>query len=270
MGSLNFGLESYVNKLKKQTENAINRNNDKIDQLRGIKPASRNNDNTDIDDLEFGLFEDNYNGENDRYFDYLELEEKQAQFEKEYNNRIVELSAQAAQLIRDRAIEYTPVDTGTLLYSQYLFPYEQGWELGYACEYAVYVHEISFNKHEPPAQYKFLEDAAYEVQNEFKEVYGVSIPIKIEYDPLRIFIGVTDAPGEFISDIKENEKVWTSEDNIIKMYDFLNSPPDFTRWNDKQIDFYMKLNKFVDWYYGHRHIDGESVLREFGMRQRHQ
>ena len=66
-------------------------------------------------------------------------------------------------LIMKRAIEYTPVKTGELRKSIYIKSVGSGIAIGYSKDYAIYVHEIGFYNHASPTQYKFLEEAAYEV-----------------------------------------------------------------------------------------------------------
>lgn len=96
-----------------------------------------------------------------------------------------------AMIILNKAIYYTPVDTGTLRDSSYIEEYEDGFVVGYNADYAVYVHEIEKNEH-PYGQYKFLEDAALETYN---EVTDIDFSIGIEYNPLRVYVGVSSEPG---------------------------------------------------------------------------
>lgn len=105
----------------------------------------------------------------------------------------------ASMEIIAKALYYTPVDTGNLIGSLYIKPITRGFEIGYTADYAVYVHEITENHHEPPTRSKFLEDAAFEIQSDFRASHGVDVPIKIEYSPLRIFVGGLKTPGERIT-----------------------------------------------------------------------
>ena len=269
MASYNFGLEAYVNRLRKQAEHAIDKNNKRLEQLNNNSYTNASDDETYVDDEYFT--DEDFNS----FDDEEEITDEDFEnFEDNNDNTLggyVDTNTlyKVAIDVYERASEYTPVDTGTLKSSIYIKQYDQGFEIGYDCEYAIYVHEISFNQHEPPTQYKFLEDAAYEVQNEYRDVLDLDIVMKMEYNPLRLFIGVPDAPGQFITDIKYNEARYTSDDAVIQMYDFINSAPDFNNWSDEKINMYFKMRKFADYYYGVRHINAYDMLKEFGMRQRH-
>lgn len=112
-----------------------------------------------------------------------------------------------AELIFKEAFRLTPMKTGSLRKSMYVRPYKDGYVVGYDAEYAVYVHEIGFYTHKPPTQYKFLEDAGYNVYSSMrKQASQLGITLNMEYEPLRLFIGVTKAPGQSLMKIKKNEK----------------------------------------------------------------
>lgn len=123
----------------------------------------------------------------------------------EVGNIVNKAYALIAFKVLRRALYYTPVDTGKLRDSSYIKPYKDGYVVGYDCDYAVHVHEVGFNYHEDPTQYKFLEDAAIEVLEEHLEDTGLT-DINIEYNPLRVFIGVKDAPGKSIVAMGERRK----------------------------------------------------------------
>lgn len=112
-----------------------------------------------------------------------------------------------AELVFKEAFRLTPMKTGNLRKSMYVRPYKDGYVVGYDAEYAVYVHEIGFYTHKPPTQYKFLEDAGYNVYSSMrKQASQLGITLNMEYEPLRLFIGVTKAPGKSLMKIKKNEK----------------------------------------------------------------
>lgn len=78
----------------------------------------------------------------------------------------------------EKALDYTPVDTGRLLKSGYLEKAPEGRkrprvELGFAKGgdpyYAVYVHELTQNYHRAPTRAKFLQSALEEDVGEFEE-----------------------------------------------------------------------------------------------------
>lgn len=95
--------------------------------------------------------------------------------------------------VASRALRYTPIDTGRLRKSLYVRGYKGGMVVGYSAPYAIYVHEIAENAHSFPTKYKFLEDAAIEVISQYD---NLPVEIRIEYKPLRVFIGRNISNGE--------------------------------------------------------------------------
>jgi hypothetical protein len=69
-------------------------------------------------------------------------ENKQNIFELNSN-----VKALLAYKILQRSILYTPVDTGKLRNSAYIKPYEDGYEIGDTCEYAIHRLEEIFAMH---------------------------------------------------------------------------------------------------------------------------
>lgn len=68
------------------------------------------------------------------------------------------LYAEAANIMRV-SLRQAPVDFGLLRRSHYItLPRRGQVELGYGASYAVFVHEITENFHEPPTKAKYLED----------------------------------------------------------------------------------------------------------------
>lgn len=178
------------------------------------------------------------------------------------------MKAMIAYKILHKAIIYTPVDTGKLRNSVYIKMHGTGYEIGYTCEYAIYVHEIGVNHHKPPTQYKYLEDAAFEVITEYKAETGIELPVTIEYDPLRIFIGVDDAPGESLTGIKANEKLYQTPETYNKVWnDFMSYNPDTA--SEAEVAYYNKMIDFFTYYEDFRHMTDMAILREWLDRQRH-
>ena len=172
-----------------------------------------------------------------------------------------------AQKILERSLEYVPVDTGKLRDSVYIKPFGDGFEIGYTADYATHVHEIGFNYHEPPTQYKFLEDAAYEVTIEYFEQTGMDVPVTIEYQPLRIFIGYEDAPGEDLNSVKFTESYVQNTEVLEKMWQGLvNHNPDTASEAEKI--HYKKMEEFFDYYYNRGH-NSWNILSEWADRNRH-
>ena len=173
-----------------------------------------------------------------------------------------------AYKILHRAMYYTPVDTGKLRNSVYIKPYEDGYEIGYTCEYAIYVHEIGVNEHKYPTQYKFLEDAAFEVINEYKAENNIELNVTMEYNPLRTFIGVTNSPGESLTGIKANEQMLDKPETYEKLLNsFMNF--DYDTGSDADKAYYDKMVDFFTYYENHRHMNTMAILREWIDRTRH-
>lgn len=172
-----------------------------------------------------------------------------------------------AQKILERTLDYVPVNTGNLRNSVYIKPFNTGFEIGYTAEYATFVHEIGFNYHEPPTQYKFLEDAAFEIVVEYYNDTGVVIPLNIEYTPLRIFVGGEDAPGQRLVTIKNKQITNQNPEMLKEMWSGLtNYNPNTASDADKA--YYNKMINFFNYY----HTRGKStwsVLSEWADRMRH-
>lgn len=172
-----------------------------------------------------------------------------------------------AQKIIERSLEYVPYDTGKLMNSAYIIPFGTGFEIGYTAEYATYVHEIGFNYHEPPTQYKYLEDAAFEVIVEYYNDTGINIPVNIEYTPLRVFVGGDNAPGQRLVTIKNKQKANQNPEVLKQMWDGLNAyNPDTASESEKT--YYNKMRDFFN-YYHQRGKSSWSVLSEWADRMRH-
>lgn len=87
-----------------------------------------------------------------------------------------------AKKIFDLSQKYVPVDSGHLKSTGKIVKNSIGtYSIVYSADYAVYVHEIVENKHEAPTRAKFLEDAAYEVLNEY-ELGGVNFDFTFSID----------------------------------------------------------------------------------------
>lgn len=116
---------------------------------------------------------------------------------------------QITWMIFNRALYYTPIDTGKLLSSASFNRYDGGFKIQYDADYAVYVHEIPDNYHEAPSQYKFLEDAAYEIYNEYIKNVEPNMKLEITYNPLVLYIGCKGNNGTNLISKKKQEKKQT-------------------------------------------------------------
>lgn len=193
-------------------------------------------------------------------------ENKDVPSDEEIHNNTIELLA--FNILR-RSLYYTPVKTGTLRDSIYIKKYGKAYEIGYTAEYAVYVHEIEYNRHNYPWQYKFLEDAAFEVLEDYFNATKTLIPMTIQYNPLRVFIGEEDTPGESLINIK-----WTSKQtrgnvayykNLLN--NFLNFDPDTASDSDRA--YYNKMKDFFDFYRSSRKLGDWAIIDYWVDRNRH-
>lgn len=75
-------------------------------------------------------------------------------------------SLKIALEILDRAQQKVPVDTGFLKSTGRIVQLEDGFEVRYDADYAIYVHENLEAQHPRGGQAKFLEEAFYEVMSE--------------------------------------------------------------------------------------------------------
>lgn len=170
--------------------------------------------------------------------------------------------------ILKRALYYTPVVTGTLRNSAYIKRYGTGYEIGYTAHYAIYVHEIGFNKHEVPTQYKYLEDAAFEVMEEYFVDTGNILNIKIEYDPLRVFVGVDDAPGQNLGYIKIKQDTSKTVETYNRLLnDFYNF--DINTASESDMAYYKKMTDFFKYYRNRRHYNDWDIIKGWVDRNRH-
>ena len=165
-------------------------------------------------------------------------------------------------LIMQRAIIYTPVDKGNLVSSIYMKQVGAGVMIGYNCDYAIFVHEVGFNYHKPPTQYKFLEEAAFEIAMEDEVQYRVSIT----YDPLAVYVNVEGTGSDLVS-IKATERVNRLTSRKTKILNaFLNFDKDTASIEDNL--YQSKMEQFFDFYRGMGHNDW-SIVDEWQDRNRH-
>ena len=173
----------------------------------------------------------------------------------------------AYKILRQTLI-YVPVDTGNLRKSIYIRPYDNGFVIGTDCSYAIYVHEIGANYHKPPTQYKYLEDAAFEVITSYKAETGIELPVTIEYNPLRVFIGVDNSPGESLTGVKAKEKQLTTPEAYQRLWDdFINFDVDAA--TDADLIYFEKMYNFFEYYKNTRHFNTMAILNEWADRLRH-
>lgn len=178
-----------------------------------------------------------------------------------------EVYLEVASQVLTKTLEYVPVDTGNLMNSVYIKPFGNGFEIGYDCDYAVYVHEIGFNYHEPPSQYKFLEDAAFEVIVDYYDETGIVIPVYIEYDPLRVFIGGENPPGQRLVSIKNKQVELQTPEKLNSLWEkFRKFKP--KKASPEEIIYHQKMVEFFE-YYSKQGKSSWSILLELADRMRH-
>lgn len=165
-------------------------------------------------------------------------------------------------LIMRKAIEYTPVKTGELRKSIYIKNVGSGIAIGYSKDYAIYVHEIGFYNHKSPTQYKFLEEAAFEVALETDTPYRVSI----SYDPLEVYVNVPNMGADLVS-IKAKEKVNKLIARKNKVWnDFINYDDSTASESDRL--YHNKMEQFFN-YWRTRQYGDWWIMDEWQDRNRH-
>ena len=165
-------------------------------------------------------------------------------------------------LIMRKAIEYTPVKTGELRKSIYIKSVGSGVAIGYSKDYAIYVHEIGFYNHKSPTQYKFLEEAAFEVALETNTPYRIAI----SYDPLEVYVNVPNMGAELIN-IKAKEKVNKLITSKKKVWsDYVNYDDNTASESDKL--YHNKMEQFFNYWRTRRYGDW-WLLDEWQDRNRH-
>lgn len=91
-----------------------------------------------------------------------------------------------AKRIFDLSQIYVPVDTGNLKSTGKIVKNSIGtYSIVYTAPYAKFVHEIVDNWHKYPTRSKFLEDAGYEILNEFESIglsFGFTFSMETEDD----------------------------------------------------------------------------------------
>lgn len=183
---------------------------------------------------------------------------KDIQEEIEDSDKIKKLFA---EIVFKEAFKLTPVDTGDLRKSMFMESYKDGYVIGYDSDYAIYVHEIGFYNHKPPTQYKFLEDAAYDSYIRLKDKVG-NISIRMTYDPLRCYIGVTKGPGNSLNRIKSKQKKLTSADSIIKY---------LQDYSDNALDLfeYYAFTDYLVYWRNVKNISIPDIAKSWLDRKRH-
>lgn len=194
------------------------------------------------------------------------VEQNEVTNEQEAKNNTIELLA--FNVLR-KAIYYTPVKTGKLRDSIYIRKYGASYEIGYTEDYAIYVHEIEYNTHKAPWQYKYLEDAAFEVLEEYYADTGIILPMTIQYSPLRVFIGEDNTPGEKIANIKLKGDLHRG--NIEYYKSLLNNFMDFdiNTASDSDKAYYEKMKDFFEYYRTYRKLSDWYIIDYWVDRNRH-
>lgn len=176
---------------------------------------------------------------------------------------VVQDVATIGALIMRKAIEYTPVKTGELRKSIYIRNEGSGIAIGYSKDYAIYVHEIGFYQHKLPTQYKFLEEAAFEVALETDTPYRISI----SYDPLEVYVNVPNMGAELVN-IKAKEKVNRLVARKKKVWnDYINYDESTASESDKL--YHNKMTQFFECWRT-RHYGDWWILDEWQDRNRHE
>lgn len=196
-----------------------------------------------------------------------EITRKKTKEQEDKIDKQMLIQAAAFAISRD-ALEITPIKTGKLRDSLKMQKIRQGYKIWYDCEYATHVHEIPFYTHEHPTQYKFLEDTAIKISNQYLSYYGIDLGIKITYDPLAIYIGINKAPGELLVDVHAKEQLNKTEDAYKALLNHLDV---FETGNIKPEEepYYVALYNYMIWWGGYRNKSTEDVIKSWLERTRH-
>lgn len=170
-----------------------------------------------------------------------------------------------------KALRYVPVDTGRLRDSAYIKKQGDVVAVGFNCPYAIYVHEVAYNRHKKPTKYKFLEDATYEIKNKYLKKFRLGM-IYIDYrfvfndEGVAVLISRTGKNDKGISsrELKKQYKNYRDNDDFIldlkRELKYQNKLPDST---------YKKLLDYVEYYSNRgkgKRASTKDILRSFAER----
>ena len=157
------------------------------------------------------------------------------------------------------SLKYVPVDTGKLKKSLVYKKVDNGFMIGFNCDYAMWVHEVAYRHHKKPTRYKYLEDASIEVISKYRKQFGsLMADIRIEYsygkDGVYVIIGRGIDTGK--KDLEDLVDFYTSDkkDAYVKMARALYHGKN----KDKNIALYNKLIDYVD-YHQHQGAKNKSL-----------
>lgn len=171
-----------------------------------------------------------------------------------------------------KALRYVPVDTGRLRDSAYIKKRGGVVAVGFNCDYAIYVHEIAYNRHKKPTRYKFLEDAVYEsISSLMKRLSGslVLFQVSFEFNSSGIACLISRNTREnkrkntFAGILNQYKKYRDNDDFILDLKRELkhqNKLPDST---------YKKLLDYVEYYSNRgkgKRASTKDILRSFAER----
>lgn len=177
-----------------------------------------------------------------------------------------DIYAQIATYTLDKLLKYIPVNTGNLKSAIKITKYKNGFTIyidDKIAPYAKYVHEIPFYEHKYPQRYKFLEDAAVETINEYITEIGFIPSVKITYDPLCLYIGVSDAPGTELAYISQKQKYINNQiQSYIHDFENIDSIINSIKQNDskKLKAYYTRLNNYKTYWHNRMHNNLDLVI----------
>lgn len=188
---------------------------------------------------------------------------------------------------------YCPIDTGLLRDGTISYKDEQGvihqhnsnsggtlvrshgrgYEILYKAEYAAYVHEIPYYKHDAPTKYKFLEDAAIQVAQKYIADYGYKVNIKMTYYPLACYVDCDNVPGESLWDITGRQEKQTDEYFASRIMTAFLNDEDLSYYGISDIDQEFLDNYIIYWSewneFYKREITFEDIIKDWLVRTRH-
>ena len=170
-----------------------------------------------------------------------------------------------------KALRYVPVDTGRLRDSAYIKKRGDVVAVGFNCPYAIYVHEVAYNRHKKPTRYKFLEDATYEVKNKYFKKFRQGM-MYMDYrfvfndEGVAVLLSRTGKNDKGISarEVKEQYKNYRDNEYFIKY--LKNQLLHHTNMNDST---YQKMVDYVEYYSNRgkgKRASTLDILRSFAER----
>lgn len=187
------------------------------------------------------------------------------------NNEIDLVINKLAVDILAKALRYVPVDTGRLRDSAYIKKRGDVVAVGFNCPYAIYVHEVAYNRHKKPTRYKFLEDATYEVMSKYirrlkSGVQLIDVAFQFNDEGIAVLIDRRHQKKNkmsYISVKNQYKKYRDNDDSIMTL------KKELRHQNILPDDTYKKLLDYVEYYSNRgkgKRASTKDIIRSFAER----